>query len=101
MSDILSAITLVEEFTKGTSSFGSFTSDIKTMSAVERQLGIIGEAMNKFRQCHPEIQLKEAGKIIGFRNRLIHAYDKVDSAIVWSIVNRNLAHLKSEISALL
>jgi uncharacterized protein with HEPN domain len=32
---------------------------------------------------------------------LIHAYDKVDSAIVWSIVNRNLAHLKSEISALL
>jgi len=35
--------------------------------------------------------------IVGFRNRLIHAYDSVDPTIVWTIIKRHLSPLKEEI----
>ena len=78
LSDILYAIELVEQFTESNNDYSTFLSDLKTQSAVERQLGIIGEAINKFDQLFPESSIKNARKIVGFRNRLIHAYDSVD-----------------------
>ena len=66
---------------------------MKTQSAVERQLGIIGEAINKFDAIHPEISLENARKIVGFRNRIIHAYDSIDNSIIWVIVKRHLEPL--------
>jgi uncharacterized protein with HEPN domain len=30
--------------------------------------------------------LSNAGKIIGFRNRLIHTYDAVDPSMIWAII---------------
>jgi uncharacterized protein with HEPN domain len=40
LSDIIREIDLIEDFTKSISNFGDYTSDLKTQSAVERQLGI-------------------------------------------------------------
>jgi hypothetical protein len=51
--DIHSAFILIEEFTKTTTDFNDYCLDLKTQSAVERQLGIIGEAINKFDHLHP------------------------------------------------
>ena len=48
MSDILISIELVESFIKDVNSYDQYTSDLKTKSAIERQLGIIGEAVNKY-----------------------------------------------------
>jgi len=79
LSDVIQAIELIEDFTKSVSSYSDYVNDLKTQSAVERQLGIIGEAVNKFDLLHPEINLENARRIVGFRNRLIHAYDAVDS----------------------
>ncbi len=98
LSDILQAIELVEDFTKSISSYADYLSDLKTQSAVERQLGIIGEAVNKFEILHPEESLDNARKIVGFRNRLIHAYDAVDSSMIWAILKKHLAPLKKEVS---
>lgn len=97
MSDIYQAIELIEEFTISVSDYDTYVGDLKTQSAVERQLGIIGEAVNKFMAIHPEYALENAAKIVGFRNRLIHAYDAVDSSIVWVIINRYLIPLKREV----
>ena len=58
------AIELIEDFTSNISSFPDYVKDLKTQSAVERQLGIIGEAVNKFDLIHPEISLKNARKIV-------------------------------------
>ena len=66
LSDILQAIVLVEDFTKSKSSFADYISDLKTQSAVERQLGIIGEAVNKFEILHPEESLDNAEKLLDF-----------------------------------
>ena len=97
LSDILLAIDLIEDFTKSVSGYNDYISDLKTQSAVERQLGIIGEAVNKFETLHPELKLENSRQIVGFRNRLIHAYDAIDSSIVWAILKKYIVPLKEEV----
>lgn len=82
LSDILQAIELIESFVVGIKDFDNYLTDKKTQSAVERQLGIIGEALTKFEKLFPESQISNARKIVGFRNRLIHTYDSVDPSMV-------------------
>ncbi len=48
LSDIHLAIELIEEFTSSIDNYNEYCSDIKTQSAVERQLSIIREAVNKY-----------------------------------------------------
>lgn len=82
LSDILMAIDLIEKFTVDITNFKIYQNDLKTQSAVERQLGIIGEALNKLKKIEPDLEIENAKQIIGFRNRLIHAYDSIDNSIV-------------------
>lgn len=97
LSDILRAIELIEQFTLSTANYSDYSEDLKTQSAVERQLGIIGEAVNKFDKLLPDLTLENARKIVGFRNRLIHSYDAVDTSMIWAIVKKYLPPLKVEI----
>lgn len=97
LSDILRLIGLIDSFLAGIDSFEKYQSDFKTQSAIERQLGIIGEAVNKFKQECPDEKLENAQQIIGFRNRIIHSYDSIDNSIVWVIVQRYLNPLKEEV----
>ena len=46
LSDILKAIDFAEDFTKDIETFEQHAVDYKTQSAVERQLAIVGEAVN-------------------------------------------------------
>ena len=101
LSDILMAIDLIEEFTIGVKDFNVYDADKKTQSAVERQLAIIGEALNHFRRVEPEIQIENDKQIVAFRNRLVHAYDNLDNSIIWAILSRHISPLKTEIEKLL
>jgi len=69
--DILRAIDLIQAFVEPLTDFKEYLKDLKTQSAVERQLGIIGEAVNKFDKNFPESPLQNARKIVGLRNRII------------------------------
>lgn len=100
LSDILIAIDLIEKFTVDITNFKVYQNDLKTQSAVERQLAIIGEALNKLKKIKPDTEIENDKQIIGFRNRLIHAYDSIDNSIVWAILNRHLKKLKQEIKEL-
>lgn len=97
LSDISQAIELIENFTQGIKSFFEYQKDLKTESAVERQLAIIGEAVNKALKESPENALNNATQIISLRNRLIHSYDNVDDSIIWSILTRHMGPLKDEV----
>ena len=99
LSDILQAIELIESFVFDIKDFDNYLSDLKTQSAVERQLGIIGEAVNKFEKLFPNSQISNARKIVGFRNRLIHTYDAVDPSMIWAIIKNHLGPLKDEVNA--
>lgn len=83
--DVLNAIELIEKFTQTTTDFIVYEKDIKTQSAVERQLSIIGEAISKYYKLDEYQALANAKNIINFRNRLVHAYDSIDNSIVWLV----------------
>jgi uncharacterized protein with HEPN domain len=97
LSDILIAIDLIKSFTKDITDFHDYEVDKKTQSAVERQMAIIGEALNQLNKLEPDLNIKNSKAIIGFRNRLIHAYDSIDNSIIWAIIHRHLDDLRIEI----
>ena len=70
-------------------------------NAIERQIGIIGEAMTKILKYMPDVPISDARKIKGTRNYLIHAYDSLQPFTIWGIVINSLPILKKEVSSLL
>ena len=101
LSDIQYSISLVDEFLKGVENFLAYQADLKTQSAIERQLGIIGEAINKLKQEENMVILSHTKQIVNFRNRLIHSYDNIDASIVWAILKNHLPVLKSEVDSMM
>jgi uncharacterized protein with HEPN domain len=97
LSDIVSAIELIEIFSLDAPDFNAYQKDPKTQSAIERQLAIIGEALSKLKKLEPELIIENDKQIIAFRNRLVHAYDSIDNSIVWAIIKNHLGKLKTEI----
>lgn len=83
--DVQRACELIAEFTTGMT-LPEYAADLKTRSAVERQLEIIGEAIGQMLKLFPEVQeeLPQAAQIIAFRNRLIHGYASVSNQVVWA-----------------
>jgi uncharacterized protein with HEPN domain len=94
--DIVAAAGAIRRFTRGRT-LRDYEGDLMLRSACERQLEIIGEAMTRLRDRHPDIfdTVAEGHAIIAFRNRLIHGYDSVDAEIVWDVVTRKLIELES------
>jgi len=95
--DIQKAVELIEDFSNNLTDFFQYKNDLKTKSAIERQLGIIGEAVNQFRKQEQEVVLSNTRQMVDFRNRLIHSYNNVDDTIVWAILKRHIPILKEEI----
>jgi len=80
--------------------FIAYQKDLKTKKAVERNLEIIGEAMNRILKINPNFPIENAKNIIGTRNRIIHAYDNISDDVIWTIVIRELPLLKEQIEKL-
>lgn len=97
LSDMLMAIELVERFSEGTMTFETYQADLKTKSAIERQLSILGEAVNKYSKVAPAFPLSNIPQIVSFRNRLAHNYDSIDDTIVWAVLKKHLPALKQEV----
>jgi len=80
------AIRRIQEFTANASS-ETYLESVFMQSAVERQLGILGEAARRvsieFQQFPPEIDGRNA---INLRNILVHRYDQVRPEVIWNIV---------------
>lgn len=72
------------------------------LSAVVRELEIIGEAANRvslgFRETHCDIPWFD---MINMRHRLIHEYFRVDVDIVWKTIQEDIPPLEKQIKKLL
>ena len=100
--DILSSVNEIESYYIDTpKTFEVYQNDLKTKRAVERNIEIIGEAMNRILKLDSEIVISNSRKIVDVRNRIIHGYDSVSDDVIWGIVIRNLPVLKKEVEELL
>jgi len=98
--DISSAISSIEEYVGTPKIFANYEGNRQLQQAVERNLEIIGEATKRILEIDPSINISNARKIIGARNRIIHGYDDIDNTEIWSIVINSLPILKKEIDEL-
>ena len=100
--DILQAISEIE---MAQERFGrmydTFENDVVFRKFVERNIEIIGEAMNRILKIQPEIGITSARKIVDTRNYVIHAYDSLKPDILWAIVINHIPRLKAEICQLI
>jgi uncharacterized protein with HEPN domain len=77
--------------------------DALRRSAVERQLEIIGEALNNLRRVDTATAslIPEMHRIIGLRNVLAHGYAVVDDRVVWSAAFTRVPELRRVVDSLL
>jgi uncharacterized protein with HEPN domain len=80
----------IQQFVEGLDR-DAFLQDAKTTDAVVRNLQVIGEAAarlpSEIKERHPDVPW---GRIVGLRNRIVHAYFDVDLELVWNIVGQEL-----------
>ncbi|WP_295728396.1 HepT-like ribonuclease domain-containing protein [uncultured Muribaculum sp.] len=102
LNDIYSAILEIESFMESRpKEYATFCNDTLFRRGVERNIEIMGEAMNQILKVVPDIPITSSRKIVDTRNFVIHAYDSLRPDILWSIVINNLPLLKKEIIQLL
>jgi uncharacterized protein with HEPN domain len=99
--DILQSIIEIESYFEENYTFEMYVNDTKTKRAVERDLEIIGEAVNRILKKEPDFSITDAYQIIGTRNRIIHGYDVISDDLIWSILEVNIPKLKIEVSEFL
>ncbi len=101
LHDILDAINEIESFFgEKPKYFNEFCKDLCLRRAVERDIEIIGEAMNRILKENRNIAITNSRKIVDARNYIIHGYDSL-ADILWSIVINHLPKLKEEAQILL
>jgi uncharacterized protein with HEPN domain len=99
--DIESIIEELEDIIKHhNKDFTDFQKNIISVRAVERDLTIIGEAINKIVQLKPDISISGVKQIVGLRNLIVHAYDSIEPSVLWRILLKDIPVLKEEIEEL-
>lgn len=102
MADILSSILEIESFMETRpKEYATFCNDTLFRRGVERNIEIMGEAMNQVLKLKPDIPITAARKVVDTRNFVIHAYDSLKPDILWGIVVNHLPKLKEEVTMLL
>ena len=102
LDDIRDAAAFIRDVAQS-KTFDDYHGDRILRQAIERNFEIIGEAMKRLAQIDPETatRIESHRQMIAFRNVLIHGYDLVDHALVWSTVRNQVPALLRDVDALL
>jgi uncharacterized protein with HEPN domain len=89
--DALESCRAIRRYTDGVD-FAAYLRNDMLRDAVERRLGIIGEALNRAQASDPALagQIRELRRIVGLRNRVVHGYDTID----WTVRETARANLR-------
>lgn len=101
LTDILVCISSIDDHLEGRRVLSEYVRNKTKRRAVERELEIIGEAVNSLLKINPDVSISYARQIVDLRNKVIHAYDNVNDIVIWSVVMNHLPALKSEIEMLM
>jgi uncharacterized protein with HEPN domain len=102
LSDIVDACDAMAEHVGGCDEEGFRTRRL-VRAAVEREFTIACEAVVQLLKLEPELhsRITDAKSISHFRNVLIHAYDLIDPARMWTILQEDVPTLRREAAELL
>jgi len=101
LADIERSIGEIFDFLPEKRNFIEFQKDLKARKAVERNIEIIGEAMNRILKIDSRFPIEAARKIVDTRNRIIHGYDSVSEDVLWLIIVNYLPSLEKQVKELL
>ena len=100
--DIVEAIENIDSYMgDGPRRFDDFVGNSMLRHAVERNIEIIGEAVNRILKAAPGFTITSARQIVNTRNYVIHAYDSLNPETLWDIVINRLPPLRAEVEKLL
>ncbi len=100
--DIRLASEALIEFTRDRS-LDNYQDDLLLRSGVERQIEIIGEALNQASKIDPTLAEEINGfrQIINLRNVIIHGYASIENETIWGILQNDLPALHEQVRKLL
>lgn len=101
LTDIQVAIESIDEHLEGKRLFSEYKASKTKRRAVERELEIIGEAMNRLLKINADVTLTYSRVAVDLRNRIIHAYDNINDTIIWKIIMKDIPLLQAEVKLLL
>lgn len=81
--------------------YEGFRKDTLRIRAVERNVEIMGEAINRILKKDESFELPNARAIVQTRNRVIHGYDSVTTEFLWSLVIKHIPALKADVYELI
>jgi uncharacterized protein with HEPN domain len=99
--DIQTCIVNIDNYIGEPKLFDRFESNQMLQDAVERNIEIIGEAINQLLKINPDIHITNARRIVDARNKIIHGYDSLEPVNIWAIVINHIPTLKQEVTDLL
>lgn len=98
--DIEQSISDVKTYIAAIESFEAYEKDKLIRRAVEREIEIIGEAMNRILKIDSHLKIPNARSIISIRNKIIHGYDEVDNVVIYTVATKHLDLLKRDLENL-
>lgn len=99
--DVQQSIDSIYEYLGEKRDFFEYERNKQLRRAVERELEIIGEAVNHLLDLDTSIAIDNARRIVDLRNFVIHGYDKVDNVIIWGVLSKDLPKLKQQVDKLM
>ncbi len=100
--DVLESCNALLEFVRG-KTLEDYNRELLLRSGVERQLMIVGEAMNQAYKQDTRLSesISQIRRIINLRNIIVHGYAAVENETVWGILQDDVVTLKKEVEELL
>ncbi len=100
--DVINCINEIDSyFIDSSKELSVYQQNLMLKRAIERDLEIIGEAVNRIVKKQPDINISSAEKIVQFRNVVIHAYDTISDELVWGVIINHLPILKKDVTEIL
>ncbi len=99
--DVLDSIELIEQYLGGFA-VEDFLAEPVRIDAVQHRFVLTQEALSRVERDSPELfaRIGDTHQIRGFRNRLVHEYEKIDPATVYVIAQGSLPILRAEVEQL-
>ncbi|PWS27149.1 hypothetical protein DHW03_14210 [Pedobacter yonginense] len=98
LTDIKISILSIYEHLENNLDFEVYKTNKTKRRAVERELEIIGEAINHLLRINPEIKISYSRQIVDLRNKIIHSYDNVNNIVIWKIIIKDIPILQMEVN---